>query len=125
MSKKHQTSEERLESILEKGIRIGDYVIYTDAYNFMVVKIATVTGERGIVSEENTGRIGLAKEENIGKEYADTITYHATLQQAVSHVLTDQQLQNIENLTFVLKKHHAVLDNLSRLKNLKIQLVSH
>ena len=109
MAKKNQTSTERLESILEKGVRIGDYVVFTDPYNFMVGYIDTIKGEGNFA----------AKEENIGKEYMAELTYHATLKQAISHILTDQQLQHFTDLTVVLKKHDEVLANLDRLQNLK------
>jgi hypothetical protein len=109
MTKKHQTSTERLDSILERGIRIGNYVVFTDPYNFMVGYIDTIKGEGNFA----------AKEENIGKEYISELTYHATLKQAVAHILNEQQLQHFTELTVVLKKHDEVLANLDRLQNLK------
>jgi len=88
----------------ENKVRIGDYVIETDAYNWIVRKMATVKDEES---------------KNYGKEYEAWVTYHATLHQVADKILDDINKKYWDNVGLILSSHELVLSKLDELIKLK------
>ena len=94
------------EEMKANGVMVGDKYIYTDPYNFIVADVNTVSADN-------------SKEENLGKLYLNNFSYHATLQQAVNKLLTEAEIDNIQDLNAILKSHRDVVQRLDRLTELK------
>lgn len=84
-------------------IRIGDFGIATDEYNFILYEILTVQKEDS---------------KNHGKEYLANPTYHSTFTRVIDKILSTTEKNLWPNLDDILKSHKEILNYIEQLEKL-------